>query len=246
MTITHDANTRFPATNGTTGVNSVDTTTGDRTFSHAGSASAKGAVVALQCTGNTAVVSGVLYGGVAMVLEQTANDTSEPGRVDIYVLDDQASFPTGTQTVTLQGCTATGKWATCSTVTCSVGSRSRYHTGNAVNTTTAANPTVTLTTTGPTILYGGLHTGAAAPATAVQAGNTLQHSNDYGVLAANTLRYTSEVASGTPSLQATIASDDYCIAGVALEEYSPPPSPDFGPMTPYRAPGAAVQRASAW
>jgi hypothetical protein len=227
MTIAHDTNTRFPVTNGTTGVNSVDTTTGDRTFSHAGSASAKGAVVALQCTGNTAVVSGVLYGGVAMTLRQTANDTSEAGRVDIYTLEDQASFPTGTQTVTLQGCTATGKWATCSTVTCSVGTRSRYHTGNAVNTTTAANPTVTLTTSVTSILYGGLHSGAAAPATAVDAANTLQHSNDYGALVANTLRYTSEVASGSRSLIATIASDDYCIAGVALDEYTPAAAAPF-------------------
>jgi hypothetical protein len=160
VAIAHDANTRFPTTDGTVGVNSVDTTTGDRTFSHAGAATAKGAVVVVLCTGNTAVVSGVLYGGVAMALTQTAVDATEAGRVDIYVLDDQASFPTGTQTVTLQGCTATQKWATCSTVTCSVGSRSKLNASNFKDTTAAANPTLTVvTSTNPTMLYGGLHGG---------------------------------------------------------------------------------------
>lgn len=221
MTISHDANTRFPVTDGTTGVNSNDTTTGDRTFSHAGSASAKGAVVAVLCTGNTTTVSGVLYGGVAMTQTIVANDTSEAGRVEIYTLTDQASFLTGTQTVTLQGCTATAKWATCSTVTCTQ-PRTRVHTQNNVDTTTAANPTSTLTTTRNTISYGALHSGAAAPATAVGAGCTLQHSNDYGALCANTLRRTSEDLPGSIAVQATIASDDYCIAAVALEEASDP------------------------
>lgn len=155
-----------------------------------------------------------------MTLSATANDTSEAGRVEIYTLTNDSAFPTGTVTVTLQGCTATAKWCTCSTVLCSATNSTRMLVSGNVDTTTAANPTVTLTTGLPTILYGGLHDGAAAPATAVQAGNTLQHSNDYGALVANTLRYTSEVAAGTPSLQATLGSDDYCIAGVALAEYT--------------------------
>jgi hypothetical protein len=224
VAIAHDANTRFPTTDGTVGVNSVDTTTGDRTFSHAGSASAKGAVVVVLCTGNTAVVSGVLYGGVAMALTQTAVDATEAGRVDIYVLADQASFPTGTQTVTLQGCTATQKWATCSTVTCSVGSRSRLNASNFKDTTAAANPTLTVvTSTNPTMLYGGLHGGAASPASYVVTANyTSQHNNDYGALSARTSRSTSEVAAGSIVYDFSFAtSDDYCIAAVALEEYTP-------------------------
>jgi hypothetical protein len=155
-----------------------------------------------------------------MTLSATANDTSEAGRVEIYTLTNDSEFPTGTVTVTLQGCTATGKWCTCSTVLCSATNSTRMLTSNVVDTTTAANPTVTLTTGLPSILYGGLHSGAAAPATAVAAANTLQHSNDYGALCANTLRYTNEVAAGTPALTATIGSDDYCIAGVALAEYA--------------------------
>ena len=222
MPITHDANTRFPLTDGLSGTNSVDTTTGDRTFSHAGSASATGAVVVVLCTGNTNTLTGVLYGGVAMTLTATANDTSEAGRVDVYTLTN-VDFPKGTQTVTLQGASATGKWATANTVT-TTQPRTRVHTSGNVDTTTAANPTVTLTTTRNTISYGGCHDGALAPATAVGTGCTLQHSNDYGALSANTLRRTSEDLPGSIAVQATIGSDDYCIAGVALEEASDPNS----------------------
>jgi hypothetical protein len=239
VAVVHDAQTRFPATDGTVGVNSVDTTTGDRTFSHAGAADAKGAVVVLLCTGNTTTVTGVLYGGVAMTLEETANDTTEAGRVEVYVLADQASFPTGTQTVTLQGCTATQKWCTCSTVTCSVGTRSRLNASNFKDTTAAANPTLTVVTTATTLLYGGLHGGAASPASYVVTANyTSQFNNDYGALSARTSRRTSEVASGSIVYDFSFAtSDDYCIAAVALEEYTP--APVLTPMYPVMAPRQA-------
>ena len=226
MAIAHDTNTRFPTTDGTSGTNSSDTTTGDRSFNHAGAAGAKGAVVVLICTGNTTTVTGVTYGGVAMTLRQTANDTSEAGRVEIYTLDDQGSFPTGTQSVVLQGCTATAKWATCSTVTCSVGSRSQYNAGNVTNTTTAANATVTVTTTATTLLYGGAHGGLADPAGYAPTANyTGQYHNDWGALSSRTERRTSEVASGSIVYDFTSASDDYCIAAVALREYTPSAPP---------------------
>ena len=156
-----------------------------------------------------------------MTLSATANDTSEAGRVELYTLTNQASFPTGTQTVTLQGCTATGKWATCSTVTADQ-PRTVVHGSNTVDTTTAANPTATITTTVYTLSYGGVHSGAAAPATAVGSGCTLQHSNDYGALCANTLRRTSYDAAGSIAVQATLTSDDYCAAAVALTEAADP------------------------
>jgi len=219
VTVTHDANTRFPVTD-TTG---FDTTTGDRTFSHAGSASAKGAVVVLcsSTAANPAVVTGVLYGGVEMFLVQTAVDTTEVGRIDIYVLADYDPFPTGTQTVTLQGCTATQKWVTCSTVTCSVGNRTKVNASNFKNTTVAANPTLTVVTTATALLYGGVHGGAAAPTSYAPTANyTAQHNADYGALSARTARRTSEVAAGSIVYDFTFAtSDDYCIAAVALQEY---------------------------
>jgi hypothetical protein len=225
VTITHDANTRFPATDGTTGVNSSDTTTGDRTFSHAGSASAKGAVVVLICTGNTTTVSGVLYGGYAMTLTQTANDTTEAGRVEVYTLTGMSTFPGGTQTVTLQGCTATAKFAACSTV---VADRplTAVNASNFKDTTVGSNPTLTVTTSAPTLLYGGLHGGAADPASYVPGtGYTGQYHNDWGALSARVQRRTSEVASGAIVYDFSFAtSDDHCLAAVALSEVSDPNS----------------------
>ena len=111
MAVAHDAQTRFPATD-TTG---LDATAGTRTFSHPGSASATGAVVVICADATAAPVTGVLYGGVAMTLKQSVIDSTEAGCVYIYVLT--SGVPTGTQTVTLQGCTTANKFATCSTVT---------------------------------------------------------------------------------------------------------------------------------
>jgi hypothetical protein len=56
----------------------------------------------------------------------------------------------------------------------------------------------------------------------VTANYTSQHNNDYGALSARTSRRTSEVAAGSIVYDFSFAtSDDYCIAAVALEEYTP-------------------------
>jgi hypothetical protein len=214
VAIAHDTQTRFPATDGPSGTNSVDTTTGDRTFSHAGAAGAVGAAVVVICTGNTAVVSGVLYGGVTMTLSATANDTSEPGRVDIYTLVG-GSFPGGTQTVTLQSATATAKWASCSTVT---GASAAVEDTSTVDTTTSTDPQVNMGTTREAMAYAGIASGRLAPATAGITGSTVQFSNDYGALMANSVRWTSVTAAGTTAIGASVASDDWCIAAVAFAE----------------------------
>jgi hypothetical protein len=220
VAIAHDTATRFPTTDGTIGVNSVDTTTGDRTFSHAGSASATAAVVMVLSTGTTQTFTGVLYGGVAMTQTTSATDTTEAGRVDIYTLTGNP-IPQGTQTVTIQGATATGKWATCCTMT---GTMPLVATSAATNTTTSANPTIALTTTAASSMgYAARHGGNAAPATAMTAG-TLLHQNDYGTLCANTGRLTSAVGAGTNSITFTAASDDWCCAGVAFSEGSARPN----------------------
>lgn len=180
----------------------------------------------LICTGNTTTVSGVLYGGVAMTLKQTANDATEAGRVEIYTLTDTPMFPPGTQTVTLQGCTATAKWAACSTVLTSGKPLATVNASNFKDTTAAANPTITVTTTAPTLTYAGLHGGAADPASYVVTANyTSQHSNDWGALSSRASRRTSEVAAGAIVHDFTFAtSDDYCMAAVALSEVEDPSS----------------------
>jgi len=222
LTIAHDVQTRFPPTDGPSGTNSVDTTTGDRQFSHAGAAGAKGAVVVLHCTGTTSTVTGVLYGNTAMSLDTSITDTSEAGRVEIWVLGDLTGLG-GTQTVTLQGCTATGKWATCSTVTAATSLVKVHQRGSLGGATLDTTRQLTLVTTVTTMSYCGVHQGNAAPGTNVATGNTLQYQNDYGALSSMSARRTSADAAGSivVGFNAAAASDDRCIAAVALQEYTP-------------------------
>jgi hypothetical protein len=240
MALAHDAQTRFPTTDGPSGTNSVDTTTGDRTFNHAGGASAKGAVVVINVTGTVNPVAGVSYGGVGMTLITSAVDTTEAGSVWIYALTGVV-IPTGTQTVTLQNCIATGKWVTCSTVTAATDG-TKVNAFGTKNTTVAANPTVNVITTATTLLYGGLHGGAASPGSYVVTANyTSQFNNDYGALSARSSRLTSPIASGTIVYDFTyVTSDDYCICAVALEEFTIPPFT----VRPTKTPLQAVNKSS--
>jgi hypothetical protein len=215
VAVAHDTETRFPTTDGTTTVNSVDTTTGDRSFTHSASVNAKGAVVAVFCTGTTAVVAGVTYGGVSMTLSADAQDTTEAGRVQVFTLTG-STFPPGPQSVVLQTATATQKWACCSTVTAT--GLTTVNDTTVVNTTTAANPTATMATTNAAMAYAGVHAGNAAPATTGIAGSTVQKSNDYGALCANAARWTNVTNSGSTGIGVTLASDDHCVAAVAISE----------------------------
>src|SRR5688572_14684782 len=148
MAVAHDTETRFA-----TGAAAQDITAGDRTFTHTPVGTPKGVALQLVSHGSTsAVVTGVLYGGVAMALSASATNTSENGRVEVYTL--VSGIPTGPQTVTLQGCTTTGKFCTCSTVT-ATGDTEVDATG-AVNTTTSTDPQVSVVTSKETLTYGGL------------------------------------------------------------------------------------------
>lgn len=219
MAIAHDTSTRFPATE-----NTADTTTGDRSFTHTPTGTPAGVAVVVCCTGTTSSVTGVTYGGTSLTLTTSATDTSEPGRVEVWTLAD-AAVPTGAQTVVLQGCTASPKYATCSTAT-SATNYSTVNNSNAVNTTTSTNPQVTVTTTATTMTYGGLHTGNLAPLTVPAAGCTAQNNRDYGALASNTSRRTSAAAAGSIVLGWTFGtSDDWCMAAASLAEASAPPPP---------------------
>jgi hypothetical protein len=210
VAIAYDATTRYPVTDGTT------VATGNLTFSHAGAAGARGAVVVLLSATTSAVVTGVLYGGVAMTLTTTATDTSEAGRIDIYTL--VVGAPTGTQTVTLQGCTSAAKWAQCTTVA-AASSAVTVNASNVVNTTTSTNPQVGLVTTATTLAIGGVHSGNASVLTVPLTGVTIQEDQDYGALVAMAVRRTAVDAAGTIPLGFTFAtSDDWCAAGVAIAE----------------------------
>ncbi len=214
MAIAHDAQTRFPATD----ITGTDTTTGDRTFTHTPVGNPAGVIVVVNCVGTTVPCSGVLYGGVPMTPESAASDTSEAGSVWIWRLTD-VPIASGPQTVTLQGCIAAAKFATCSTVT-SATDLSEIVGAQGKSTTTGTNPTVSVVTSKESLLYGGLHGGATDPTVYTPGtGYTTQFSVDYGSLSARTQRRTSPVASGTIAYNFPYGtSDDYCLAAVAIAE----------------------------
>ena len=146
--INHDLFTRFPADLG------LDATTGVRSFSHAGAVDASGAIVIVASYGGTGYTGTAQYGGVSMTLRENYYDSSKTLALRIYTLDDQVSFPTGTQTVTFDGST-TSKLVICATVKCNSGNRARFHTS--ASKTSASGVTgdaVNLTTTTTTLLYG--------------------------------------------------------------------------------------------
>ena len=223
MAVAHDTQTRFPTTD-----NTFDTTTGDRTFSHVGAATAGGAKVdVLTNVSGIDVVTGVLYGGVAMTLEQLAEDTTEQGRISSYTLAGPG-FPTGTQTVTLQGCTGHNKWAVCSTVTVAAGQEAAVDVSGKVDTTTSANPAVTVTLTTTARGYIAAHSGLAAPPTA-GIDTTIQHNGDYGTRSSCTARKNANESAGSRTINVVGASDDWCATAVYFSEVAPgavlPPPP---------------------
>ncbi len=216
MAIGPDTQTRFPVTD-TTG---LDTTAGNRTFTHTPIGTPRGVVVVIGCTGTTSPVTGVLYGGVAMTFVQSAVDTSEAGSIWIYFLG--SGLPTGAQTVTLQGCTTASKFCTCSTVTAASGMDTKVYGSVGQDTLTSADPNAILLNNRSrnSLIYGGVHGGAAAPTSyAVGSGYTLQHSADYGQLSARTSRLTTAAAFASRTYNWTAISDDWCVAAIAIGEH---------------------------
>lgn len=165
--------------------------------------------------------TGVLYGASAMTLTTSATDTTETGSVWIWTLTE-AIVPTGIQTITLQGCTADAKYASCATVAAAT-TQTKVNASSTLSTQATANPAITVTTTAATTGYSGFHSGAAAPV-AAGTGNTLLFSMDYGAKMSQTHRRTSdaEAAGSIVHQTAAIAADDWCAAAVNLAEFTPP------------------------
>lgn len=213
MTVAHDAQTRWPATDGTS------TATGDQTFTHTPSGTPAGvALVVFNGGANANPLTGALYGGTAMALSTSQGEATEAGWVGIYTLTEDV--PSGAQTVTLQGASAAAKWAMCSTVTAATAATTVNDT-TVASSASGANPQVTMTTTIGTLSYGGVHSGAAAPVTTVLTGCTHQEDQDYGAKCAMAMRRTSQDAAGSPVIGYTLAADDYAICAVALGEFEP-------------------------
>lgn len=197
--------------------------TGDQTFSHAGDANAKGAFVIVQGVGTAAHVTGVLYGGQAMGLVATGIDATEPQSARIYFLDQP---PQGTQTVTLQGCTASGKHAVAGTVTAATASTQIVGSGN-LDTQSSTNPTLTFNLTAAGQVYGALCGGAAAETSyAVGAGETLiGQGPDHGALSGRWTRSTNAAGAGNYTVDFTYGTiDDWALVAIAIGETPAAPS----------------------
>lgn len=213
MTVAHDAETRFPATD-TTG---FSTAAGLLTFTHSPtSATPRGAVVVICATGTAAPCTGVTYGNVAMTLVTSAVDATETGVVYVYALG--SGLPVGGVTVALENATTATKWVTCSTVT--AGADTEISAFGKVDTTTSINPAVALTPVLDAMIYGAVHGGAAAPTSYVPVTSyQTQFNADYGALSARSARSQSRWLSDSTSFGFTFAtSDDWCIAAVAIRE----------------------------
>lgn len=220
MALSFDVLTRFPAS---ADVLVADTTTGDRSFSHAGAADDKGVAVVLNVEGSSADgVDGITFGGVALTKRQTGTDTTEANRVTVWTLPDDTACPVGTQTVVLQACTSSKKVATVISVKAGT-TGTKYHAGNHVDTTTSTNPTMNVVTSVTTMIIGGLAGGAGGP-TSYLAGSgytAFPFGVDYGNLSGTGEYTTSPVAAGTKAFNFTYAgSDDWALAAVALEEFT--------------------------
>lgn len=221
MALQNDVQTRFPAS-GTATV--TDVTSGNRTFTHAASAGALGVVLILSVAGSLADgVTGILYGGTAMVRQATGSDTSESNRVTVWTLDNlQGLGNGGSQTVTLQGASTTAKVAWVATLTGTAGETdAQFDQAFGKSTTTAADPFLPFPAiTAGAMVYGAVGGGAAAP-TSYTAGSTVTLLTvvgvDYGALSAQPARSTSPVAGGTYTFDFVAASDDYCMAAASMK-----------------------------
>jgi len=199
------------------------TSTGTQTTSHAGSASARGAVVLIDQNGTAAdEVSGVTYGGAAMTRLRFDVESTEAGGVYIYWLDGVA---TGTQNVAMTTSAATNKQLVVATMTVASG-RGVEVAGNATGTSASvANPAWSITgLTAATVLDGfevihsGLQTMTTTPATSW----TLISSTDLGAQGRGFARQ--HVASSGTSLACgwtASTADDFVGASVAFYEVTP-------------------------
>jgi hypothetical protein len=254
MTVGLDAGTRWPVTEDTS-----TPATGDQTFTHNLNAPAnvKGIAVAIACNATTAPVTGVLYAGVAMTLSATASDTSEAGRVDIYTLvGSTATIPDDDPaTITLQGCVNSAKFAVAISFTATTADELE------VGDTTVANTQGPDTTRAISMAppagrswraVGGMHDGNAEPPatsadyTAVSgwakadAQAPFAGYIDYGLRSAEISCSSLPTSSSPVNIgYTTTVSEDWCFAGVAIQEKA------SGPATVERSAAIAASGAVA-
>ena len=211
MAISYDTETRYPASGRTSA-------SGDLATSHSGSANAKGVVVLVNTEGASVPLTGVMYGATQLTYVGAATDPIEQGRVDVWV---SGAIASGTQTVTFQGTSGNGIFATIATVNAAGGVGVAVSGGDADSSGTATVAGRTLTTSVDACTFCVVHHGNSSNGTAL-AGCTLLHSHAYSNgKSGQTVRRTAVDAPGTYTTGVTIAPDDFAAFAVALQETSP-------------------------
>lgn len=204
-------------------------------FSHAGAAGTRGAVVLIaQENGATDQMVGVTYGGVAMTrVRREVRSAAEAGQVYAYFLG--SGVPTGTQSVAITTnppTTADDFAAVCCTVTAAADTEVNAQAGLAAA-AASTNPSLAITPTAAASIYYVIWTGLAAPVTTVQAGGTHLFGNDLGADSAMWSR--KSVAAGATTMGYTAASDVFAHIALAIAEVAAAATIPSLTMAPMRA-----------
>lgn len=232
MAVAHDAASE----------SAVSTSAASFSWTHAGGASARGAIVFVVSIAGTFKDTSVTYGGAAMGLIGSGIDTdTEPGGVRCYYLDNVA---TGSQTVLVNRTNdATQVMGMAATVTAgsateayaagrvTTGGSSQNTGADTSGTGVAANAQVAVDDGSPgvnSVRYAACYTGAASPP-AAGAASTLLNDHDFTAFGWAMVRET-DAGQGSRNVGTTSGSDDRAGVHVAVREPSPPATSDFLPF----------------
>lgn len=209
--VAHDASTRFPVTE-----NTEDTTIGDRSFTHTPVGVPAAVIVFVVSNGTAPSHIGVTYADIPVPLQESAIDTVETGRVDMYVLADQV-IPEGAQTVVITGCTSADKFVTVNTVTSTSGIATVDVSGSK-GLTESTNPFIELEFDKNSLMYGAMYWGSnVMPPASPQAGQIDQNYRVFdGSQSGITTRRATMEGPGTHQIGWTYTLQDHALVAVAL------------------------------
>lgn len=190
--------------------------TGTISWTHTPVGTPKGVVVGVS-TRSTSLdeITAVTYGGVAMTLVDHAEDTAgEQCRTAVYFLG--TGIPTGAQTVSVTVSGSNDKWAACETFTAPFDTQVGDF---GIAEESQADPSVALSTTGPSFGVAVLTSGSNAPGDNVpNAGYTESNNHDFALLTASMIHADAQDADGTFTIGWTSLTDDVAMVALAIEQ----------------------------
>jgi hypothetical protein len=212
MTVTFDVSSGSAAL-----INSATTTS----WSHAASASAKGAVVVIPQGTATDQVSGVTYGSRKMDrIRFAARTSAEACAVYVYFLGNLVGI-TGTQTVAVTSTGTAPKWPQAATML-AAGTFVAVNKETGADAGVIANPSITLIPdVAGTMWFYVNASGLNTPVNTPQAGTTSMSARDLGTISGHTGQK-AVAAAGSNTTGWTSAIDDVVQAALAISEYNPP------------------------